>query len=95
LWDVSKVTDMSDMFNQAYKFNQFLCSWEINTNIFREMFFGTSCPYPNELPPNYACYMCGTHNPSALPSLTLFPSESHVPSTSSQPTSFPSLMHLP
>jgi len=94
-WDTLKVTSMNQMFYQASEFNQDLCTWEINTDYTWAMFVGTSCPYPNELPPDYACYICGTHSPSVLPSLTSFPSESLFPSTSFQPTSFPSLSHAP
>ena len=28
-WDVSKVTDMSNMFSGAYQFNQDLSSWKV------------------------------------------------------------------
>ena len=43
-WDVSKVTDMSEMFHDAHSFNQDISKWDVsNVTDMSKMFCGTSC----------------------------------------------------
>ena len=47
------------MFFGVSAFNQNLCSWNISSDIQKDMMFeGTNCPYPSGVPPDYACYKC-------------------------------------
>jgi len=86
-WDVSKVTDMTRMFYNASKFNQNLCSWNFsNVQNMLDMFAGTSCPYPDGKPPNFACEDCISEAPTYVPSVT--PSVSISPSISLSPSKY-------
>ena len=50
---------IKNMFSGVSNFNQNLCSWNISSDIQKDMMFeGTNCPYPSGVPPDYACYKC-------------------------------------